>query len=432
MATLDRVNAKDFDRAGDPDADTDGTAADAVGTGTTDAAARPPHARDHLDLRADPVELTAALIDIPSVSRDEARIADAVEAALRDVAATVPEGMPAVTVERIGDNVVARTHRGLPQRAILAGHLDTVPIADNVPSTRGVDAEGRDTIFGCGAVDMKSGDACYLHAFATLAGSPALKRDLTLIMYACEEIAGEFNGLGHLADSHPHLLEGDVALLGEPSGNVIEAGCQGSIRVKVTAHGTRAHSARAWLGDNAAHRLTGVLSRVAAYSAGTARIDGLTYREGMQVVHIQSGVATNTVPDEAWAYVNYRFAPHRDTDEAIAHLMGVLAIDDPLVDVEIEDVSPGAAPGLDRAAAAELVAIAGGVAKPKYGWTDVSRFAALGIPAVNFGPGDPAYCHKRDEQIPVDMITELSDDLLRYLTTAPADDGRNATAPASS
>ncbi|MFD5867446.1 succinyl-diaminopimelate desuccinylase [Corynebacterium sp. NPDC060344] len=394
MATLGLVNARFPDPADDP--------------------------RDVLDLLADPVDLTAALIDVPSVSRDEARLADAVEAALRGVAKQIPESQPAVTVERIGDNIVARTHRGLPQRVILAGHLDTVPIADNVPSTRGRDAQGRDTLFGCGAVDMKSGDACYLHAFATLAGSEELQRDLTLIMYACEEIAGEFNGLGHLAESHPELLSGDVALLGEPSGNVIEAGCQGSIRVKVTARGTRAHSARAWLGDNAAHRLTGVLSRVAAYSAGTADIDGLTYREGMQVVHLEAGVATNTVPDEAWAYVNFRFAPDRTTDDAMEHFMGVLAIDDPLIEVEVDDVSPGALPGLDRPAAAELVAVAGGEAKPKYGWTDVSRFAALGMPAVNFGPGDPAYCHKRDEQIPVEMITRLSGDLLRYLTTAPA------------
>lgn len=411
MATLGRVNAKDFDAV-----DAAFTAhADGAGPGEPGETTR-----DVLDLRADPVELTAALIDIPSVSRDEARIADAVEAALRDVAADIPGELPEVTVERIGDNIVARTHRGLPQRVILAGHLDTVPIADNVPSTRGLDAEGRDTIFGCGAVDMKSGDACYLHAFATLADSRELQRDLTLVMYACEEIAGEFNGLGHLAESHPGLLAGDVALLGEPSGNVIEAGCQGSIRVKVIARGTRAHSARAWLGDNAAHRLTGVLARVAAYSAGTAEIDGLTYREGMQVVHLHSGVATNTVPDEAWAYVNFRFAPDRGTDDAMAHLMEVLAIDDPLIEVEVEDISPGALPGLDRAAAAELVAVAGGTAKPKYGWTDVSRFAALGMPAVNFGPGDPAYCHKRDEQIPVEMITRLSRDLLRYLTTAPA------------
>ncbi|WP_295625020.1 succinyl-diaminopimelate desuccinylase [uncultured Corynebacterium sp.] len=383
---------------------------------TTDAIREP---LDALDLRSDPVDLTAALIDVPSVSRDEARLADAVEAALRDVAESIPEGLPRVTVERFGDNVVARTHRGLDQRVILAGHLDTVPIADNVPSTRGTDAQGRDTLFGCGAVDMKSGDACYLHAFATLAGSDELQRDLTLIMYACEEIAGEFNGLGHLADDHPELLDGDVALLGEPSGNVIEAGCQGSIRLKVTAHGTRAHSARSWLGDNAAHRLAPVLARVAAYRAATADIDGLTYREGMQIVHLEAGVATNTLPDVAWAHVNFRFAPNRDVDAAMEHFLDVLAIDDPQIEVEVDDVSPGALPGLDRSAAKELVAVAGGEVKPKFGWTDVSRFAARGIPAVNFGPGDPAYCHKRDEQIPVEMITRLSDDLRRYLTTAP-------------
>lgn len=411
IATLGRVNDRDH-AAGDHSAEHERPAAAPPVT---------PGAADVLDLRADPVELTAALVDIPSVSRDEARLADAVERALVDVAKQIPDDLPAVTVERIGDNIVARTHRGLPQRVILAGHLDTVPIADNVPSTRGTDALGRDTLFGCGTVDMKSGDACYLHAFATLAGSPDLRRDLTLVMYACEEIRAEFNGLLHLSEERPDLLEGDVALLGEPSGNVIEAGCQGSIRLRITAHGTRAHSARSWLGDNAVHRLTPVLARVAAYDAGTAEIDGLTYREGMQVVHLQAGVATNTVPDEAWAFVNFRYAPHRGTDDAMAHFLEVLAIDDPQIDVEVDDVSPAALPGLDRPAAAELVAAVGGVAKPKYGWTDVSRFAALGLPAVNFGPGDPAYCHKKDEQIPVEMITALSDDLIRYLTTAPGE-----------
>ena len=374
--------------------------------------------KSKINLLQDPVDLTAALVDIESVSHNETAIADAVEAALREVA-QVDES---IEVLRIDNNVIARTHRGLPQRVILAGHLDTVPTADNVPSTRGVDAQGRDTLFGCGTVDMKSGDAVYLHAFATLAASQELQRDLTLIMYECEEIAAEFNGLRHLSESHPELLTGDVALLGEPSGNVIEAGCQGSIRLRLTAHGTRAHSARAWLGDNAVHKLAPVLSRIAAYEPQTVDIDGLAYREGLNVVWLEAGVATNTLPDEAVLRVNFRFAPNRSADEAMAHFREVLGLDEFAAEdltVDVEDVSPGALPGLHAAAAKELVAVAGDVVKPKFGWTDVARFSALGIPAVNFGPGDPAYCHKKDEQIPVECITALWEDLRRYLTTAP-------------
>lgn len=374
--------------------------------------------KSKLNLLQDPVDLTAALVDIESVSHNETAIADAVEAALREVA----QADESIEVLRIDNNVIARTHRGLPQRVILAGHLDTVPTADNVPSTRGVDAQGRNTLFGCGTVDMKSGDAVYLHAFATLAASQELQRDLTLIMYECEEIAAEFNGLRHLSESHPELLTGDVALLGEPSGNVIEAGCQGSIRLRLTAHGTRAHSARAWLGDNAVHKLAPVLSRIAAYEPQTVDIDGLAYREGLNVVWLEAGVATNTLPDEAVLRVNFRFAPNRSADEAMAHFREVLGLDEFAAEdltVNVEDVSPGALPGLHAAAAKELVAVAGDVVKPKFGWTDVARFSALGIPAVNFGPGDPAYCHKKDEQIPVECITALWEDLRRYLTTAP-------------
>ncbi|KAA9269996.1 succinyl-diaminopimelate desuccinylase [Corynebacterium amycolatum] len=374
--------------------------------------------KSKLNLLQDPVDLTAALVDIESVSHNETAIADAVEVALREVA----QADESIEVLRIDNNVIARTHRGLPQRVILAGHLDTVPTAGNVPSTRGVDAQGRDTLFGCGTVDMKSGDAVYLHAFATLAANQELQRDLTLIMYECEEIAAEFNGLRHLSESHPELLTGDVALLGEPSGNVIEAGCQGSIRLRLTAHGTRAHSARAWLGDNAVHKLAPVLSRIAAYEPQTVDIDGLAYREGLNVVWLEAGVATNTLPDEAVLRVNFRFAPNRSADEAMAHFREVLGLDEFAAEdltVDVEDVSPGALPGLHAAAAKELVAVAGDVVKPKFGWTDVARFSALGIPAVNFGPGDPAYCHKKDEQIPVECIAALWEDLRRYLTTAP-------------
>ncbi|RJO72765.1 succinyl-diaminopimelate desuccinylase, partial [Nocardia panacis] len=211
----------------------------------------------NLDLRADPIALTAALVDIASVSRDEDRIATLVERALREQTA-------GFQILRHGNVVLARTDRGLPSRVILAGHLDTVPIADNVPSRYETDAAGERLLYGCGSVDMKSGDAVFLHLAATVA-DPA--HDLTLIFYDCEEIASEFNGLGHIERELPEWLDGDLAILGEPSGGWIEAGCQGTLRARLTTSGVRAHSARAWLGDNAIHRLAPILRRLSDYRA---------------------------------------------------------------------------------------------------------------------------------------------------------------------
>ncbi|NMD56484.1 MULTISPECIES: succinyl-diaminopimelate desuccinylase [Tsukamurella] len=354
-----------------------------------------------LELAADPIDLTAALVDIPSVSHDEERIANEVESALR--------ALDRFEVLRVGNNVLARTNRGLPQRVMLAGHLDTVPIADNVPSRR----EGG-ILHGCGTVDMKSGDAVFLHLAATMA-EPAY--DLTLIFYECEEIASQFNGLGRIERELPEWLRADVAILGEPSGGLIEAGCQGTIRMRITAGGVRAHSARSWLGDNAIHKLGPVLTALQGYAARTVDIDGCEYREGLSAVKIEGGVAGNVVPDEAFVDVNFRFAPDRTVDEAVAHVREVLAgpIADGALAVEVTDAAAGALPGLNAPAAAKLVEAAGGRFRAKYGWTDVSRFAALGIPAVNFGPGDPNYAHKRDEQVEIAQITEVAAVLRAFL-----------------
>lgn len=369
-----------------------------------------------LDLTIGPVELTRALVDIPSRSHEELVIADALEAALRALE------LPRVTIERHGNTLVARTHRGLPTRVVLAGHIDTVPPAENLPSRRELDATGEDCIFGLGSVDMKSGDAVYIHAFVSLASSENLAHDLTLILYEGEEVATRFNGLNHLSAVHPEWLDGDVALLGEPSGAVIEAGCQGTLRVRIVATGIRAHSARSWLGDNAAHRLGPVISRIAQFSPREVDIDGCSYREGLNVVHLESGVATNTVPDEAWMFVNFRFAPDRSEAEALAYTLEILGIGTPESPapgfrIEVDDSAPGALPGLHEPAAAALVAATGGQVRAKYGWTDVARFASLGIPALNFGPGDPGLCHTPQENCPVSMIENVSDMLLRYLTT---------------
>jgi len=354
-----------------------------------------------LDLRGDPIALTSALVDIPSESRDEQRIADEVEAALR-------EQTTGFEIVRNGNTVLARTNHAKPSRVILAGHLDTVPIADNVPSRR-VGGE----LHGCGTSDMKSGDAVFLHLAATV-DDPA--HDITLVMYDCEEIESSANGLGRIERDHPDWLRADVAILGEPSGGYIEAGCQGTIRVVVSVAGARSHSARAWLGDNAIHKLGPVLDRLSTYRPRNVDIDGCTYREGLSAVRIDGGVAGNVIPDAASVTVNFRFAPDRSVDEALRHVHEVFSGLDALdLKIELTDAAAGALPGLTKPAAAALVEAAGGQVRAKYGWTDVSRFAALGIPAVNYGPGDPNLAHRTDERVQLSQITAATDMLRKYL-----------------
>lgn len=383
-----------------------------------------------LDPRRDPISLAQDFVDIPSVSQEETAIADAVERGLREIAQV---DHPTITVERHGNRLVARTHRGLPSRVVLAGHLDTVPIANNVPSYRGPGEQGTDCIHGCGSVDMKSGDAVFYHLFYTLADDPQLQHDMTLVYYDCEEITGSFNGLGALQREYPELLQGDLAILGEPSGGWIEAGCQGTMRMRIESHGLRAHSARAWMGDNAIHALSPVLAKLARHEARDVNIDGCLYREGLNAVRMSGGVAGNVIPDEAWVEINFRFAPDRSEAEALSYVCTTLGLSlegvtetsegtrqDTIVNGltwEILDMSASAMPGLSAPAAIPLVAAAGGKVRAKYGWTDVSRFAAMGMPAVNLGPGDPSLAHKRDEHCPVEHIAGVTEIVRTYLTT---------------
>jgi succinyl-diaminopimelate desuccinylase len=352
-----------------------------------------------LDLAQSGAALTAAIVDVPSVSRDEARLADLVEDALRRY--------PTLRVERDGNVVLARTDLGREQRLALAGHLDTVPIADNVPSSR---AGGR--IAGCGTSDMKSGVAVQLR-LAHLVGSGALtpRVDLTWIFYDCEELDAASNGLGRIARERPAALAADLAIVLEPTSGLIEGGCQGTLRAVITVPGVRAHSARAWLGENAIHAAAPVLARLAAYQPRTVAVDGLTYREGLNAVGIAGGVAGNVIPDSCAVTVNFRFAPDRPEADAQAHVRSVFAE----WQLEIVDSAPGARPGLDSPLAQALAAAVGGVPQPKYGWTDVARFAELGIPALNFGPGDPNLAHKPEEYVEVDRITYAEAALARFL-----------------
>lgn len=350
-----------------------------------------------LDLSADVVDLTAALVNIRSESLDEGDIADLVERALRR------HGH--LSVHRDGNTIVARTELGLPERAVIGGHLDTVPEAGNLPAR--VDAEN---LHGLGSCDMKGGVAVAL-SLAAQVTEPV--RDVTYLFYECEEIASEFNGLARIAAVQPQWLEGDFAILMEPSNAGVEAGCQGTMRVDVMTTGRRSHSARSWLGDNAIHKAGEILRRLADYDAAVVEIDGLQYREGLNAVMIKGGHAGNVIPDDCTVTVNYRFAPSTSPEQALAHLEEVFYG----FAVAVTDSAPGALPGLAHPAAASFVAAVGAEPRPKFGWTDVARFSALGVPAVNFGPGDPSLAHTREEYVPLAQLRSVHAALHTWLTT---------------
>jgi succinyl-diaminopimelate desuccinylase len=353
-----------------------------------------------LDLSADAVVLTAALTDVASESGAEGMLTDLVEAALRRY--------PRLSVERDGNVVLARTEFGRAARIALAGHLDTVPIAGNLPSRRD---GGR--LYGCGTSDMKSGVAVMLRA-AHLVGSAAIEptMDVTWICYDCEEVDAARNGLGRIARERPEVLAADVAVLLEPTAGLVEGGCQGTLRAVVRTTGVRAHSARAWLGRNAIHAAGDVLRRLEEYRPRTVDVEGLTFREGLNAVGIHGGIAGNVVPDECTVTVNYRFAPDRTPAEAEQHVRDVFAG----YDLEIVDAAPAARPGLDAPVTQRVVAAIGGSPQAKLGWTDVARFGELGIPAVNFGPGDPELAHTVGEFVEVARIDAAEAALVRLLT----------------
>ena len=349
-----------------------------------------------LDLSASAGDLTARLVDIESVSGSEGPLADAIEAALRDCGH--------LSVVRDGNAIVARTELGRPQRVVLAGHIDTVPVAGNLPSNL-----DRGLLYGCGTSDMKSGVAVQLRLAAEVT-APAV--DVTYVFYDCEEVESERNGLRRLARNDPASLAADFAILLEPTGGVVEGGCQGTLRAEIRAEGERAHSARAWRGRNAIHEAAGILNVLRSYQARSPVVDGLQYREGLNAVGIMGGVAGNVIPDECFVTVNYRFAPDRSAEQAAEHVREVFGG----WHVTVTDVAGGARPGLSSQAAASFVAAMGGTPRAKLGWTDVARFDSLGVPAVNYGPGDPMLAHSRGEHVAVAAVCECETRMRAWLS----------------
>lgn len=344
--------------------------------------------------------LTRDLVAFPSESHAEAPFVDWITEQLAP--------LDHLTVDRVGDNLVARTTGSAATRVLLAGHTDTVPANGN--TTPRIDG---DTLWGLGATDMKAGLAVMLELARTVT-EPAL--EVTYVFYAAEEVAAVHNGLGHLFRDRPDLLEADVALLGEPTDAVIEAGCQGTMRLQVTVHGARSHTARPWMGRNAIHRLGRILAAVEAVPERRPVIDGCEFREALQAVAVSGGVAGNVVPDLATVTLNHRFAPDRTTEEAEA---AVRAVVEPFLEdgdgFEVVDVAGAAAPSLDHPVLEALVSRNGLPVRAKLGWTDVARFADHGIPATNFGPGDATVAHMADERVdraPIDRCYAAVADLL--------------------
>ena len=354
----------------------------------------------NLNKDADVVELTRTICDIESVSGNETELADAIETALR--------GFDHLEVIRDGDAIIARTNLGRAKRVVIAGHIDTVPVAENLP-VKFLQFEREQVLWGRGTVDMKAGVAVQLKLAATIT-EPNV--DVTWVFYDHEEVDAALNGLGRISRNRPELLNAQFAVLCEPSSAQVEGGCNGTMRATVTTRGVKAHSARPWMGENAVHKMGEVLVKLAAHTPDEVEVDGLVYRESLNAVMASGGIATNVIPDEYQLTVNYRFAPSKSAADAEAHLREFFAGHE----LEVVDVAEGARPGLDLPEAAAFVAAVGSTPKPKYGWTDVARFSALGIPAVNFGPGDPNKAHADDENVPVSQIYACETALAKWLT----------------
>lgn len=351
-----------------------------------------------LDLSAPLADLVGALIDIPSESHHEHELADAVESALRQC--------DHLQVSRMGNNVIATNHSGRGERIVVAGHLDTVPVNNNLPHKR-----TNRIVSGLGACDMKGGLAAALHVAHHVKSA---SRDITYIFYEAEEVAAEFNGLRIIGENAPEFLEADFAILMEPSNANVEAGCQGTLRAEVSTVGERAHSARSWMGINAIHQAGEILRILDTYQPEQPEIDGLTYREGLNAVAITGGVAGNVIPDSCVVTVNYRFAPNKSEAQAreyIENLFGSWS-------VKITDSAPGSLPGLDQPAAREFLAITGASVAPKFGWTDVARFTQMKTPAVNYGPGDPSMAHSQGEFVEIEEVERVAHTLVTWLSSS--------------
>lgn len=326
------------------------------------------------------------LVDVPSESRREAALA-------RHVAEVL--GVAGVAVQELGDGGVLAGPAGA--RVLLAGHLDTVPAQANRPGAR---EGGR--VVGLGASDMKGALAVMLEL--ALAGAP-----YQVLFFAREELPVAESALTPLLAAR--RLETELVLMMEPTGNAIHAGCLGNVNAEWVFHGRSGHSARPWLTDNAIERAAAGITALAAHPPEPHEFEGLVFREVAAVTRIAGGIASNVIPDRVTCHLNYRYAPGRSPQAAEARLAELCADHGEL---RVTSNAPsGAVPRgnalLERFRAAEDLAV-----EPKQAWTPVAEFALAGYDAVNFGPGDPAQAHRRDESIEVAALVRCARLLERF------------------
>ena len=329
-------------------------------------------------------KLTHELVCIPSESFQEKEIVDFVAQKLSEA--------PWLDVTRIGDNIVAKTGDTKGMRLLLGGHTDTVPAQGNDQIRL-----SEDSIWGIGSADMKGGIAIMLSLALNVPDSAV---DMTYVFYAREEVAHKHNGLLEIEANQPELLIADLAILGEPTSGNIEAGCQGTMRFTLELKGERAHTARPWMGRNAIHRLSGVLTAIEDYESRSPVIEGCQYREALQVVKVEGGIAGNVVPDSTTLTINHRVAPDRSLDIAEKEIRDLLEpFMEPADELKVVDAAPPAKPGLSNPILASMIESHQLNVQAKLGWTDVAFFDQKGIPAANFGPGDATLAHTSNEQV---------------------------------
>lgn len=340
--------------------------------------------------------LTLDLVNISSVSKDEKSIADSIEKALQEYSH--------LKITRVNNSLVAQTNFGNKQRVVIAGHIDTVPANNNFPGKM-----TNSEIIGLGSVDMKSGIAVALRLAAEITNS---NFDITYLFYESEEIETKFNGLELITKQQKDLLNCDFAILMEPTNGILEVGCQGSLRFEVSSTGKRSHSARWWNGENAIHKTNKILEILNNYKSREPEIDGYKFKEGLQAVKINGGIAGNVVPDSVSVSINHRFAPDTTIDQATTNMKNLFKD----FNFHLVDAANAAPTGLANPLIKEFVSNVGKNIAPKFGWTDVARFANAGIPAINFGPGDPNLAHHPDEKVSIIQINDVYETLKKWLT----------------
>jgi succinyl-diaminopimelate desuccinylase len=326
------------------------------------------------------------LVDIPSESRDEARLAAYALSVLHD---------GGVEARDAGDSCIVAGVAGRDDRplVLLAGHLDTVPAQGNRPGTRDADA-----VHGLGAADMKGALAVMLELALA---RPAATVDLGYVLFPREELPFGESSLTPLLEREPGLREADLVVVMEPTANAIHAGCLGNVNATWTFHGRSGHSARPWLADNAIHRAAEGIRAVAQVEPIPHDFDGLRFTEVVSVTRIAGGIAGNVIPGQAVATVNYRYAPGRSATDAEAWLRELC---EPYGTLVIEGNAPSAPVAVGNPLAQRLIATGDLAVEAKQAWTPVAEFAAAGVDAVNFGPGDPAQAHAREEHVRIDAL----------------------------